>query len=194
MIAKKKITSIAIFAILAIGIGTIAGTSFQDEKLGTQTDPSEFINENYYSVFAQYISTDALELASLSENIVKGKIIDIKTESVPVTDTVEDVPIPNIDRTIYTIKVSENIKGSKNSIDIVTIIPSKLKYEIGDKVLIMTTSFNGENMLLGGPHSMYKLKDGKAIGDELTFDEKGLSDVVKTAKDKSKELEKSKGS
>ncbi len=191
---NKKITSIVIFAILSIGIGAFASTSFQEQKLGIQTDPSEFTNENYYPVHAQYIAVNAVEIASLSDNVVKGQIVDIKKDSVPVTDRAEDVKIPNMDRTIYTVKVSENIKGEQNTIDVVTVIPSKIGYEVGDKVLVMTSSLNGKNMLIGGPHSMFKLSEGKAIGDELTFDEKKLSEIIKNTPDRSYELAKSKGS
>lgn len=41
---------------------------------------------------------------------------------------------------------------------------------------------------------MYTLKDGKSVNDELVFDEKVLSNVVKTIKDESAEFKKSKGS
>ena len=193
MSPNKKITSLAIFAILTIAIGVITGTNFQDESIGVQTNPIEFTNENYYPILVTYITTDVEEIASLSDNIIKGKIVNVSSDAVPVTDTEENVPIPFIDRKIYTIKVSENIKGHKNTIDVVTTIPSKIDYRVGDKVLVMANSFDGEYMLIGGPHSMYKLKEGKAIGDKLTFGEKTLSDAIKNTEDRSKELSKSKG-
>ena len=194
MNAKKKTVSIALIAIMTIGLGAFTATSFQEQQIGTQTNPSEFTNENYYPVSAQYVSVNAIEIASLSDNVVKGQIVDIKSESVPVTDRVENVPIPMIDRIIYTVEISENIKGDKKTMDIVTIIPSKINYDVGDKVLVMTSSFDGENMLIGGPNSMYKLKEGKAIGDEFTFDENKLSLIIKSTEDRSNELTKSKGS
>lgn len=194
MNTKKKTASIALIAIMTIGLVAFTATSFHEEQLGIQTNPNEFTNENYYPVHAQYVSVNAIEIASLSDNVVKGQIVNIEKETVPVTDRKENVPIPTIDRIIYTVEISENIKGDKRTMDIVTVIPSKISYNLGDKVLVMTSSLKGENMLLGGPHSMYKLKDGKAVGDELTFDENKLSQILKSTEDRSSELAKSKGS
>lgn len=192
---KKYPVIMAIVAILTVSIGAFTATSldFDNEFGKTKTNPAEFVNQNYLPMQARYITTDAMEIASLSDDIIKGEIVDIQTRSVPVADSEPGLEAPMIDNTTYTIKVSDKIKGDKSTIDIVTHIPSKIEYNIGDKVLVMSSSFGEQNMLIGGPHSMFKLENGKAIGDEFTFDEESFSNAIKTSEDRSKELPKAKG-
>ena len=195
---KTKITSIALVAILAVGIGTFATFNFDNQsELGIATNPNEFTNKEYTPVYGQYVTIDAMELASLSDDVVKGTITNIEKQSILVANPDpailnEDGTMfePRADAIIYTIDVQSKLKGNASIIEVTTIIPSKIGYSVGDKVLVMTSTFGDDTFLLGGPHSMFKLKDGKAVGHEFTFEESSFTEVLKTAKDKSSELRK----
>lgn len=200
MNTNNKTITIALVAILAIGVGTFAVTSDSDVTSGlykTETDSAHFTNTEYNpnAIHAQWITVDPVEIAQFSDYVVKGEIVDITYDSIIVAEAdpnfvIDGVPfVPTLDATVYTVKIHDNVKGQKsNTIEVTSFVPSKIGYNIGDKVLVMASSIEDRNEMIGGPFSMYKLEKGEAIGHEFTFDEIQFEDTIKKSEDKSKEL------
>jgi hypothetical protein len=201
MTDKRKTTTIALLAIMAVGVGMFMISGYDSTSLlsKVQTDPAEFTNVDYDpdAIHGQWISIDPIEISQYSKFVVKGNIIDVNKKSIMVAPVDPDVlrdgkPFePRIDATVYTVQIEDSLKGEKqNQIEITSLFPSKIGYSVDDQVLVMVTPIEDRFEMIGGPFSMFKLKDEQAIGHEFTFEQDALIDFIKESEDKSHELTK----
>lgn len=154
---------------------------------GVPTDPAEFTNEYYRMLEGRYATTDPLELGEKAHFIVKGILVEVlhteqllnAADPIVLFETGEQTDVSSI--TFFTIKIDETLKGSINDeeFSIRSVIPSKIRYEKGDTILVMFDEKNGGYVLNGGPYGMFKLEKGLAIGHEKTFPEDTLLNQLK---------------
>ena len=149
--------------------------SSNTHPMWTRTDPSEFGTDDWLSNSPiQYTkSTNPFDIISESELIINGYIKQVISDEIEVHDNPDkNAPIEPPQRIIkYVIGIDKIIKGQYDSefIEVVTIIDTKLDYLKDNDVYFMLQNVDGEWTPIAGPHAMFKIKDGFAIGDEKTL-------------------------
>ena len=177
----KSIRILSISIIVAVGIlgASLIGSGFNTQNIETQskwtsTDPSEFGTYDWIpSIGATYTSTEPSEIISASDLIVKGYIKQVISDEITVHENSDkNAPIEPPQRIMkYVIEIDKIIKGQYDSefIEVVTVIDTKLDYLKDNNVYFMLQNVDGEWTPIAGPHAMFKIKDGFAIGDEKTL-------------------------
>lgn len=184
---KKTTITFVVVAIIATGIGSVSlSMNLNDDTTSylTKTNPIYFTNPDYTdAIHAQYLTVNPSEIRNIAYTVFSGTIIDIQTESVllgsidpEIVDAKGDVIEPRVDQTIFTVQVDKIGKGEGigRTIEISTHIPSKIDFDIADKVIVMANNNKGNYELTSGPHGMYKILEDEAIGHEFTLPHKVL--------------------
>lgn len=180
---NKKITiSFAIVAIFAVGIGSVSlsmNSNNDVESYLTKTDPIHFTNPDYNdAIHAQYPTVNPTKIQKMAYTVLRGTIMDIQTNSVlmapidpQIVDKKGNVIEPRVDVTTFTLSVDKKGKGDGigRVVEIITQIPSKIDFQIGDSVIVMANKNQGVYELTSGPHGMYKIIEDEAIGHEFTL-------------------------
>jgi len=183
---NKKLIPITAIALVAVGVMGVSMYSLDNSlnlaNIGNKwvaTDPSEFTNADYNGfMHAQYTTTDPFKIKQSSDFMILGTISAIEQSeewtgnSDPnVIDEDGELRKPTLDATYYTVDITKVVKGDyqQDQIIVKSIISSKIGYDIGDNAVLFVDEMSGDYVLNAGPHSMFKDKDGKAIGHEKTL-------------------------
>ena len=176
VLSVVAVAVIGLFGFLVIGtdFATRSDVDTQQQSVWTDTDPSEFGTYDWIpSAGVTYATADPFEIISGSELVVKGSVKQVISDEIVTHDNSDkDAPIePPLRIITYVVEIDKVIKGEydSESIDVVTVIDTKIDYLKDDDVYFMLENVDGQWTPIAGPHAMFKIKDGFAIGDEKTL-------------------------
>ncbi|MDH5665979.1 MAG: hypothetical protein OEY10_06760, partial [Nitrosopumilus sp.] len=169
---QKLFATFGIAVILSITSGIILMDHASNDTLfvtGTQ--------QKSISGEAQYVTTDPFEIRQNAGNMIKGEIksiekgFDYRDEAG--NQLSEDGPKVTLKTpvTFYNVDVERTLKGTiddSQTVTIRTILGSNVDYQIGDKVIVMLGKYDEQDYFhpWAGPHGMFKIKNGIAVGTE----------------------------
>ena len=190
VISLQKKLLIIILTILIVAAGMIGvailysaavipySESQYTHPMWSPTHVSEFGTDDYFPrSIVLYTTTNPFEIILLSDVIISGQITRIDKHQLdtfaPLKPTIiEPLEPPTLVR-IYTIDVDTIYKGEfteeLHELHVIVFFHSKIDYLKGDKVIFMLDGSTGQFSPTAGPYSMFKIKDGYAIGDEKTI-------------------------
>ena len=170
------VAAIGLFGFFVIGTDftTQSDIDIQQRVMWTDTDPSEFGTYDWIpSISATYTTADPFEIISGSDLVVKGSVKQVISDEIVTHDNSnKDAPIePPLRIITYVVEIDKVIKGEydSESIDVITVIDTKIDYLKDNDVYFMLQNIDGQWTPIAGPHAMFKIKDGFAIGDEKTL-------------------------
>jgi hypothetical protein len=188
---NSKLT-VGIIASIAISLGAfgIVGTSdfmsSDTEVDSTIQNPTNSYKQNEKTLYGPegigtYIVTNPTDVVDRSDIMIKGTLVDIQEVTKYWNENAEFVPKESediraeVEVVYYTIKVDENLKGETDeTVVIKSLFGTYVDYKVGDTVIAMISDENGEITLNSGPHGMFKIQNGQAIGHEKTLPEESL--------------------
>jgi hypothetical protein len=187
---NNKISILALATIAIIGTGVLSVISFDNTEVTTNdtTKTGKIVVHNSYT------TTDLSKMKDMSQDIVKGIIVDkypiiqyrdadgnyVEKDSSEIAETEPYI--------VYEVKNLQSIKAKNDSHQIYkfktlggelngfTVISEMPEYNIGDTVIVLLhESFDGEYQeLVAGEYGIYKLSDKKAINAYETISEDSL--------------------